>query len=259
MEVMPSGLSKNIEKGIDFIFEAARRGSDLICFPEMWTSGFAWNKLPEMAQHHAEVMETLSREARRHRIWINGTMPVPGEQGKVTNSSIVIDPEGKVAGTYQKTHLFTLFHEEQFIEPGNSLCLVDAPWGRTGLSVCYDIRFPELFRSYALMGAQLILSPMAFPHPRLEHWKILARARAIENQIYFVGANRVGSEDMGDFGSVQYFGDSVIIGPWGETIIEGSEKEEQLLTTTIDMGRVNEVRSFMNLLDDRRPDLYTLS
>jgi omega-amidase len=257
MEVLQSRPSENLERGIDFISEAARRGSDLVCFPEMWTSGFAWNGLPEMALHHDEVLESLIQIARRQRIWINGTMPVMNDRSHVTNTSILLDPKGRIAGSYQKTHLFTFFHEEKFIEAGNSLCLVDTPWGCTGLSICYDIRFPELFRNYALMGAEIIISPTAFPYPRLEHWKVLTRARAIENQIYIIGTNRVGSEDVWGIGDVTYFGDSVIIGPWGETIIEGSEKDEQLLTATIDMGRVNEVRSSMNVLEDRRPDIYT--
>jgi omega-amidase len=259
MKVKPSRPYENLQKGTEFISEAARRGSDLVCFPEMWTSGFAWNDLAEMARLHSEIVESLGQLARRHRIWISGTMPVLNVHGNVTNTSILLDPEGKAAGIYQKTHLFSLLHEEKFIEAGNSLCLVDAPWGCTGLSICYDIRFPELFRTYTLMGTELILSPMAFPYPRLEHWKILARARAIENQIYIIGTNRVGSEDIGGIGNVTYFGDSVIIGPWGETIIEGSEKDEQLLTATIDMNRVTEIRSFMNVLKDRRPDLYTIS
>jgi omega-amidase len=258
MEVIPSRPDKNLKAGKDLIVEAARRGSDLVCFPEMWTSGFPWEELEEIARTHPEVIATLCRLARTYRIWINGSMPMINTSGKVTNTSVLIDPEGTVTGTYEKIHLFTLFHEEQFIRAGNSLCLVDAPFGRTGLSICYDIRFPELFRTYALKGAEVILSPMAFPYPRLEHWKVLARARAIENQVYFVGTNRVGSEEMDDGEIVTYFGDSVIIDPWGETIIEGSERNEQLLTATIDLARVGEVRSSMRVLQDRRPDLYEL-
>jgi predicted amidohydrolase len=176
----------------------------------------------------------------------------------VANTSIFIDSEGQTAGIYQKTHLFSLFHEEQFIEAGNSLCLVNTPWGRTGLSICYDIRFPELYRTYALKGAVVVLSPMAFPYPRLLHWKILSRARAIENQLFLVATNRVGTEDLGSEGKVTYFGSSVIIDPWGETVVEGSEEREELLTVTIDLARVEEVRSSMSVFADRRPDLYEL-
>jgi predicted amidohydrolase len=127
-----------------------------------------------------------------------------------------------------------------------------------GLSVCYDIRFPELFRAYALKGARMVLSPMAFPYPRLQHWKILARARAIENQMYLIGTNQVGSEGFGPEGIVTYFGDSSIIDPWGETVVEASETEEMLLTATIDLSRADQLRSKMRVLADRRPDLYEL-
>jgi omega-amidase len=258
MEVTPSSPDENLHKGKDLIAEAARRGSDLICFPEMWTSGFPWEDLEGIARVHPKVLKTLCNHARTYRIWINGSMPMINLRGRVANTSVLIDPQGNVAGRYEKIHLFTFFHEEKFIDAGSSLCLVDAPFGRTGLSICYDIRFPELFRTYALKGAELILSPMAFPYPRLEHWKILARARAIENQVYIVAVNRVGNEEMGDDQKVTYFGDSVIIGPWGETVIEGSERDEQLLTATIDLTRVGEVRSSMRILQDRRPDMYEL-
>jgi omega-amidase len=258
MAVIPSRPDLNLERGEELIREAARRGSDLICFPEMWTSGFAWEELKRIARNHAAVTDHLRELARRHHIWINGSMPISGESDRVANTSLLFNPDGKVAGTYQKTHLFTFFHEERYMEAGKALSLVDTPWGPAGLTICYDIRFPELFRTYALRGASLIISPTAFPYPRLEHWKILARARAIENQLYFIGTNRVGSEDLGQDGSVTYFGNSVIIGPWGETVIEGNERDEQLLTATIDLDRVRDVRASMRVLEDRRPDLYDL-
>lgn len=178
------------------------------------------------------------------------------EEGKVSNTSILFDATGKRAGIYRKTHLFTMFHEDEHMAPGNSLCTVQTPWGMVGLSVCYDIRFPELFRTYALKGVKIQLSPMAFPYPRLQHWKVLVRARAIENQMYMIGTNQVGTEDFGFDGVVTYFGDSSIIDPWGETVIEGGEKEESLLTASIEIDKVDQIRSKMKVLNDRRPDLY---
>lgn len=258
MEVIRSNPEENLQKGKQFIAEASRRGSDIICFPEMWTTGFPWEDMGEMARRQTGILASLCTLARDHRIWINGSLPVLTVHGRVANTSILIDQEGQIAGTYRKAHLFSLFHEEQFIEPGDSLCMVSAPWGKTGLAICYDIRFPELYRTYALKGAEMVLSPAAFPYPRLGHWKILSRARAIENQIYLVAANRVGIEDMGSGGEVTYFGSSAIIDPWGETVVEGSEGEEELLTATVDMARVGEVRSSMGVFADRRPDLYEL-
>jgi predicted amidohydrolase len=257
MEVVPSHPEENLEKGEGFIAEAARRGSDLVCFPEMWTTGFPWEGIRELTRCHAGILDSLCSLARDYHIWINGSIPFLTEQDRVANTSLLIDPEGQTVGDYRKIHLFSLFHEEQFIEAGNSLCLVDALWGRTGLSICYDLRFPELYRMYALKGAGLILLPAAFPYPRLSHWKVLCRARAIENQLFLVATNRVGTEDLEGGGEVTFFGSSVIIDPWGETVVEGSD-EEELLTATIDLARVEEVRSSMRVFADRRPDLYEL-
>ncbi len=142
--------------------------------------------------------------------------------------------------------------------PGNALCTVQTPWGLAGLSICYDIRFPELFRTYALKGVKIQFSPMAFPYPRLPHWKILVRARAIENQMFMLGANQVGPEDFGPDGVATYFGSSCIIDPWGETVAEAGEQEETLITATIDTEKVDEIRNKMKVLRDRRPDLYEL-
>ena len=256
MAVVSSKPEENLRKAESFVAEAKKRSSDLVCFPEMWTTGFNWANNAGILAEQDKTIELVAGMARRHKIWINGSMLAADDNKKAANTSILFDPEGRKAGIYRKAHLFSLLHEEKHITAGNSLCLADTPWGAVGLSVCYDIRFPELFRAYALEGAKMVLSPMAFPYPRLEHWKILVRARAIENQLFMIGTNRVGSEDFGKDGVVTYFGDSVIIDPWGETIAEASETKEELLTATIDIDKVDEIRGKMTVLKDRRPDLY---
>ncbi|MBN2168615.1 MAG: carbon-nitrogen family hydrolase [Actinobacteria bacterium] len=258
MDVITSKPEENLEKGARWIERAADMGSDIVCFPEMWTTGFNWEINKKIAGKQEGIINRVSDLARSNGIWINGSMLTLNENGKVANSSILFDSKGLIAGVYKKVHLFSLLHEQDHEEAGNSLCLVDTPWGLAGLSVCYDIRFPELFRTYALKGAGIVFSPMAFPHPRIEHWKVLARARAIENQMYIVGPNQVGTEDFGPDGEVTYFGDSVIVDPWGRTVIEGSETEEQLLTAELDIGLVEETRESMTVLQDRRPELYEL-
>lgn len=259
MKVVRANPDENLKKGEACIAEAARRGSGVICFPEMWTTGFDWAANERIAAEQEKVISRVAEMAKRYRIWINGSMLALNEQGKVSNTSILFDQNGERAGTYRKTHLFTLLHEDKHMAPGNSLCTVNTPWGLAGLSVCYDIRFPELFRTYALKGVKIQFVPMAFPYPRLQHWKILVRARAIENQMFMLSANQVGSEDFGRDGVATYFGDSVIIDPWGETVIEAGEKEEALLTATIDVDKVDQIRNKMTVLRDRRPDIYELS
>jgi predicted amidohydrolase len=258
ISVAPAQPEVNLEKGEKLVAEAARRGSDLVCFPEMWTTGFQWESNRKVAREHEAVIDRVAALAARYKVWLNGSMLALDEQGRVSNTSILFSPSGERAGTYRKAHLFTFFHEERHMAPGQYLTVVETPWGPTGLSVCYDIRFPELFRTYALKGAKMILAPMAFPYPRLEHWKVLVRARAIENQLYMIGTNQVGSEDFGSDGSVTYFGDSVVVDPWGRTVVEASETDEMLLTATVNFGEVDEIRSKMHVLQDRRPELYEL-
>ncbi len=154
---------------------------------------------------------------------------------------------------YDKAHLFSLVGEERHMASGRSRTLADTPWGPMGLAVCYDLRFPELFRRYAVDGAELIFLPSAFPEPRLAHWRTLIRARAIENQLFMVSCNQVGTKQLEH--PTTFFGNSCIIDPWGETVIEGGT-EEQLLTAEINLSKAREIRNYMRVLDDRRPDLY---
>ena len=259
MDVATSDPAENLRKGEIRIAEAAERESDLICFPEMWTTGFNWKKNELIATKQDEIIGRIAEMAKRYNIWINGSMLALNDQGRVANTSILFDSGGKIAGIYRKTHLFSLLNEDKHMAAGDSLCTVDTPWGLVGLSICYDLRFPELFRTYALQGVKMVLSPMAFPYPRLAHWKVLVRARAIENQMFMVGTNQVGSENFEKEGTQTYFGDSAIIDPWGETVLEASETEEELLTASIDMQKVDEIRNKMQVLKDRRPDLYQLN
>jgi omega-amidase len=259
IEIVQADAAANLKKAEDLVAEAARRKSDIICFPEMWTTGFNWEFNRTNASSHEVYIEKVADLARRHGIWINGSMLALNDEGKVANTSILFNPQGEKAAIYRKTHLFSLLHEERHMMPGSALTIAETPWGPMGLSICYDIRFPEIFRTYALKGARVTLSPMAFPHPRLDHWKILVRARAIENQMYMVGINRVGNEDMGAGGIISYFGTSCIIDPWGKTVVEASECDEMLLTATIDLSYADEVRKQMTVLSDRRPELYDLS
>jgi omega-amidase len=256
IDVATSQPEENLRKGEALIAEAGRRGSDVICLPEMWTTGFNWENNQKMAHAHQDVISRIGEMARKHNIWINGSLLALNEQDKVSNTSILFDAQGRQAGLYRKTHLFSLLHEDEHMAPGQALTIVDTPWGKAGLAICYDIRFPELFRTYALKGVKFVFVPMAFPYPRLAHWKILVRARAIENQMFMIGVNQVGRENFGADGWVTYF---VIIDPWGQTVVEAGETEEMLLTATIDTDSVDEIRAAMTVLQDRRPDLYELS
>lgn len=257
MNVVSGDLEGNLEKGSCFIAEAKKRHSHLIVFPELWTTGFNWSFNHKIIEEHKKVIPHIAKLAKLHQIWIHGSVLAENEEKKMSNTSILFTPLGQENALYRKTHLFSLLGEEKHMAPGKCLTLAKTPWGKSGLSICYDIRFPELFRSYALEGAKIIFSPAAFPHPRLEHWKILLRARAIENQLFMVGVNQVGKGEIYKGKQISFFGHSAIIDPWGNTVIEGSENNEELLTTEIDMDIVDSIRKEMTVFNDRRPEIYT--
>jgi predicted amidohydrolase len=169
---------------------------------------------------------------------------------KYGNTLTVFSPQGRMLAEYSKIHLFRLMQEEKYLTAGNQPVCVDLPFGRAGLAICYDLRFPELFRGYALAGADLVFLPSEWPRPRLSHWQTLVRARAIENQIFMVAVNRVGRDTANEF-----FGHSLVVDPWGEILTEGGEGEE-LITVEIDPLKVQEARRKIPILQDRRPDVY---
>jgi omega-amidase len=252
IEVTPGNPQANLSKADTWTAEAARRGSDIVVFPEMWTTGFEWEKLQELAASSEEIAAEVAALARKHRVWLAGSLLALNEAGQATNTFIMFDPTGQPAGLYRKIHLFGLMAENRHLAPGKGLTRVETPWGQAGLAVCYDLRFPEMFRTYALNGVMLVFLPAQWPHPRLAHWRTLLRARAIENQIFMIGVNSVGRDQMSNF-----CGHSALIDPWGNVVVEAGETE-LLLTATIDTELVSEVRQKITVFNDRQPELYRL-
>ncbi|MFC1975244.1 carbon-nitrogen family hydrolase [Chloroflexota bacterium] len=243
---------KNIKKAVEWTAEAARRGSNLIIFPEMWTTGLAWEHLKTLSLEQDDVIHAVAGLAKKYNLWLNGSMLALNDEGRPTNTSILFDPQGRQAGVYRKIHRFGLMNEDHYLAAGQHLTTVETPWGHAGLAICYDLRFPEMFRTYALGGVSIVYLPSAWPHPRLAHWRTLLRARAIENQMYLVAANQVGSD-----GTYDFCGHSTMIDPWGEIVLEAGEAEV-LLTATIETERVAAVRQKIPVFKDRRPELYQL-
>lgn len=257
MDVVQAKPERNLERGCAMIGEAARRDSDLVCFPEMWTTGFDWVSNRQLAPGHAAVQAAIAEQAARHAIWVSSPMLRMSADGSLRNSSFLFAPDGEQAACYDKIHLFSPFHEDRHVSAGTELCVAETPWGLSGLSVCYDLRFPELFRSCALRGVVLQICSAAFPHPRREHWKVLARARAIENQFFMLAVNRVGSENMGVQESVAFCGSSAVIDPWGTVLVE-AEEQECLLTVRLNIDQSAAARKAIPVLRDRRPETYEL-
>lgn len=227
--------------------ESAVQGADLLLLPELWSTGY---DLKNAGKHAAGFSEDVFWEtallAKQYHVAIAGSCLSHLEGGGVGNTLVVFAANGALLGAYSKMHLFRLMDEHSHLSPGDQPAILDAPWGKTGLAICYDLRFPELFRHYAAGGVQLALLPAEWPRPRLGHWQTLLRARAIENQMFVAACNRVGSDPGNLFG-----GHSCVIGPWGDCLVETGE-EEELAVAEIDLEEVDQVRARYPFLQDRR-------
>lgn len=235
----------------DMAVEASRRGSHLLVLPELWSTGYALQQSRELAtQLNSGMFTQVTTVAKQNNISIVGS--ILEKRGlEVANSAAFFAPNGRMMGVYRKIHLFGLMDEDKWLQPGSAPLSIDLPWGTTSIAICYDLRFPELFRRYAVEGAKMIIIPAMWPIERIEHWRALLQARAIENQCYIVATNAAG-----ETGDTVFGGHSMIVDPWGKIIIEGGEEGPMLLTAEIELGVVDEVRQKIPVFKDRRPDLY---
>ena len=251
MDVKIGEPDRNMGRVREWVAEAARRGSDVIVFPELWDTGYALDRAAELGSPISEGrFAEVAKLAKEHRIHVTGSMLEVAGPDRVYNTAVWFGPDGESLGVYRKIHLFRLMNEERYLLPGETPLCIDLPWGKTGVAICYDLRFPELLRGYGLSGAMMFVIPAQWPHPRVEAWRTLLRARAMENQVIVVGCNRVGKEGDAIFG-----GRSAILDAWGEVVVEGGEREA-LLTAEIDLSEIQHVRRTLPVYEDRRPDVY---
>lgn len=231
------------------IDEAVAAGADLVVLPEIWTPGyFAFDDYADAAGQAPTIRERLSQLAGHHGIHLHGGSFVERRQGNLYNTSVLFGPDGATVAEYSKIHLFGYgSREPDVLTPGTSATVVDTDLGRVGLAVCYDLRFPELFREMTDRGAELVLVASAWPHPRVQAWSILAAARAIENQVFLVAANGVGPTLSGP----SLCGHSVIHDPWGVPVAQAGDAPT-VITTTIDPAAVADARGRLRQLADRR-------
>lgn len=246
----------NLEQIKDLAEEAGADGAEALFLPEMATTGFDWSKNVKLLDAASEHHKSLAGMASKAGLAICGSFLEKTENNRPANTFFFFDANGHVAAKYRKAHLFTLFHEERHVEAGNEIVVADTVLGRLGCSICYDVRFPELFRKCMLKGATIQVLPAAFPHPRLEHWRTFVRARALENQCFFIATNQCGREGHGgDVGSICYFGHSTVVDPWGNTLFEADESPG-LHFVELDLELAEKARGKLTALKDRRPELY---
>ncbi len=248
MDVLAGRPADNWARAAFLAREAAAQEAQLLLLPELWLSGFDLQQaLAHARDWEATWQGRLAGLAQDTGLAIAGSVLRRDDAGRPANTALLLSPQGRELAAYRKVHLFAPMQEKEYLAPGDTAPVFDLPWGRTALAICYDLRFPELFRRFAGQGAALILLPAQWPHRRAEHWQVLLRARAIENQCFLAAVNRVGSDRAGTV----YAGRSAVVGPWGQVLVEGGEGEE-LLLADIDLGEVARARAQFPVLADRR-------
>lgn len=249
----PGDVNGHLERVRSAAAEAAARGSSLLLLPELWYSGYDLKRSASLAVPLGEGHFALaSQVARDHGLHLCGSLLCREDDGTVRNRAVLHGPDGGLIGWYDKLHLFPKLQEDRYLHAGDRLPVFDLPWGRTAMAICYDLRFPELFRRYALdRDPCLVLVPSAWPEPRLKYFTLMTRARACENQCFVASCNRAGAGGADQ----PAFGKSLAADPWGELLAEAGRGDE-LLTVELPLGRIGKARAQLDLRGDLRRDLF---
>ncbi|WP_367034409.1 carbon-nitrogen family hydrolase [Rossellomorea marisflavi] len=251
MDIRFGDPESNYAQAEKWFQQAESEQCDILVFPELWTTGYDLKRIEGIADENSEkTIVFLSRLAKQYRINVIGGSVANKTDSGIDNRLIVIDSKGNFVKGYSKLHLFKLMDEHHYLLPGKEDGLFTLSGEQMAGLICYDIRFPEWVRKHVLSGAKILFVSAEWPEQRIDHWKVLLRARAIENQCYVAACNRVGSDPDNTFG-----GSSLIIDPWGEILAEGSLQEE-LVTAAVNLDTVDEVRKQIPIFDDRLPDFY---
>ena len=252
MDVPRGQPEANLARAWAIAAEAAAAQVDLLILPELWLHGYDLTRGDEWATPlgHGGFAEMASI-AQEYALHLSGSLLERHAEG-ISNTAVLYSPGGELLGSYRKVHLFRLMEEPRYLAPGDHATVCETPWGPTGLGICYDLRFPELFRTMALAGAKLFVIPAQWPVKRVEAWLLLARARAAENELVVAACNRVGED-----GDVSFPGRSVVVDPWGNIVVEGDHREG-LVVAQIDMREIEKVRRYLTVYEDRRPTAYVV-
>jgi predicted amidohydrolase len=240
---------KTLEKAGVFIRHAAASGAALICFPEQFATGWDPQPRKNIQDIHGSIVSSLQAYTKEYGIGILGSFrqkhdPLP------KNTAVVIGSDGRILSTYSKMHLFSYGHEDEGNSPGTDLGIFTLGSLSCGIAICYDLRFPDLFRLYSQKGVQAVFVPSAWPHIRTRHWELFIPARALENQMYIIGVNTTGQTPI-----ESYSGNSMTADPQG-TIISRANDAEQLVFTDLDPAAVSATRRQFPVERDRRDALY---
>lgn len=253
----------NLRAAASWIDRCAAEGAALVILPEMFCCPYQSAAFPKYAEPEGgQIWQALAEAAARAKVTlVGGSMPEIDPQGRIYNTCYIFDPRGRQIGRHRKMHLFDIdvtggqrFRESDTLSPGGEVTVVETDFGKLGVAICYDLRFPELARLMALQGAKLLVYPGAFNMTTgPAHWEILFRTRALDNQVFALGCAPARDEQAG---YVSY-GNSMVASPWG-SVTARMGAEEGRLPAEIDLGEVERVRRELPLLQHRRADVYEL-
>jgi deaminated glutathione amidase len=257
-----SDKAANLEKAEQLVAKAAATGADVVLLPEKWNAIGDPQVLHDAAEtlEAGESVEAMARWARDHGVTLIGGSITERRDGreKLSNTSIVFDSDGSITAVYRKIHMFDVevgghvYRESDAEEPGNEPVVAETEGWVTGLTICYDVRFPELYRILALQGAELVTVPAHFTlYTGRDHWELLLRARAVENQYYVAAAAQIGETLAGRLS----YGRSLIADPWG-IVVATAPDEETVIAAELDRRRLEEVRAKLPSLASRQADAY---
>ncbi len=250
MDVPTGRPVANLARVRVFAAQAQDAGADILLLPELWLHGYDLEQAEKWAAPLGEEgFAQMSGLAREFDLYLSGSL-LERHNGGVSNTAVLYAPDGAFLGSHRKIHLFRWMQEPRYLTPGDHATLCPTPWGSVGLAICYDVRFPELFRAMALGGAVLFLAPVQFAAECIDTWLLLARARAVENEVFVAVCNRVG-----DDGQTTFPGRSCIVDPWGNVLVEGDD-QERLLIAQADLREIRKAHRYFTVYEDRRPDAY---
>jgi predicted amidohydrolase len=253
----------NIDKAVNMIETSARNKADVVVLPEMFNCPYESGKFSEYAEclDNGKTMKSISRAAREFGVHIiAGSIPeISG--GRIYNTCVVFDDNGDIIGKHRKVHLFDIsipgkieFKESDTLGAGNGITVVETRLCKIGIAICYDVRFPELFRLMALKGAQIIVVPAAFNMTTGPvHWELLMRTRAVDNQIFVAAVSPARDENA----AYVAYGNSMVVDPWAN-ILTRLDGEENIVYSDLDLSQITRIRNELPLIKHRRTDMYDL-
>lgn len=235
MNIVSGAVEHNLRVAMSLMEKALAEKPQVIVLPEMWSTDFLKISERKLAESTKLVLRKLKDFSAKNKVYILGSLPEL-EKNKLFNTFFITSPEGEIVGKYRKNNLFKLTAEHLAYAAGKDSLVLATPFGKWGAAICFDIRFPGFIHELAKKDTEILFVSAQWPIDRKEHWETLLRARAIENQMYVVGVNRVGKSN-----GLEYPGTSLVFDPWGDILAEGSTGEE-IITCQLDLNKIKEVR-----------------